>query len=178
MFRRPSYVHIDLRKPFPIQLITRKFSIMRDPIPEVADVSNFKLTKKRPLTELEEEFKPFQKLAFKPLPCHPLNIALPYPNPDLGDYTLKNPFLLFKFFLRDEDFEECAMHTNFNADRQNVQGHFKIIPHKNGRHWQPVCRGEMKIFIGILKYMGLHGMQGEIERYWNTDPKSPLYPAI
>ena len=128
----------------------------RVPNPEVNVIGDPKPKKKRPLKDIEKDIKSLQKLKFEPFSFKSLNLSLSYINPDLKKNVIRSLYRLFKIFLTDEDFQEFAEHTNFNAERKNADEHFKSTFYKKGKHWQFTCGGEIKIFISILQYVGLH----------------------
>jgi hypothetical protein len=92
-----------------------------------------------------------------------------------------DPRALFNYLFTQEDFEEIARNTNENAEKQGAREKFKpheitrkgipdvtIVTKGNGRHWQPLLAAELKIWLGILLYMG--AFPGKVaEAFWNGD---------
>jgi Transposase IS4 len=87
----------------------------------------------------------------------------------------EDPRELFAFFFPNSELQTIAERTNRNTDLQYAQEAFKGTPHLHGKHWQPTTAPELKIWIGILLYMGAfsNAMQ-PIEAYWNTGEWAPV----
>jgi Transposase IS4 len=90
----------------------------------------------------------------------------------------ENPRELFAYCFPDSELQAIAEHTNVNADLQYAQEAFKGTPHFHGKHWQPTTASELKIWTGILLYMGVHHSTQPIEAYWNTSDWVPINASL
>ncbi|KAL2046386.1 hypothetical protein N7G274_001833 [Stereocaulon virgatum] len=80
------------------------------------------------------------------------------PRPILPENTdVTSPYALFSLFWTDEMFEILANNANLYAEQQETH-----------RGWYATNADEMRVFIGILIYMGLHP-EGETPAYWHED---------
>src|SRR5437764_12862440 len=83
------------------------------------------------------------------------NVMLP-PDINSGD-----PYTLFTLFLTEKHFETIATNTNTYAALSGAGQPGK-------RAWRETTAAEIKVFIGILIYMGVH-QSPQVEDYWNRD---------
>jgi hypothetical protein len=92
-----------------------------------------------------------------------LHIPVSFSHSNLSTAVMKSPVTVFKHFLRNSDYAEFAHNTNINASTSNAREHAKSTPKGNGREWKETNAAEMKVFIGILLYMGIHPV-GSVKR--------------
>jgi hypothetical protein len=131
---------------------------------EVSDVPDLKSKNKRFLDIILEDFKLYDIL-FEKLDIYFMQNSLPYVN--LSFEVLEDPIKCFKYFIRDENFEEIARNTNINAYTYVVQEYWKTIPKLNERYWKNTNRVEIKLFIAILLYMGVNKVNSiKTETFW------------
>jgi hypothetical protein len=123
-------------------------------------------SKKLKAQELIAQIPPRESVTFEPLkmnsPSPPI-LHLPH------GVDIKEPLALFSLFINDELWEIVAQNTNTYAEvkRRGKEEHT--------RPWTPTYASEIKVFIGILIYMGVH-KEPRIEHYWRRDlTKGPLH---
>jgi hypothetical protein len=84
-----------------------------------------------------------------------------------------------KHWLRDSDYADFAQFTNINASAFNARAVSKATTKRNGRGWKKTNGLEMKVFIGIIMYMGVYPIGStECAGYWNRSRKTPWHPVI
>jgi len=88
---------------------------------------------------------------------------------ELASDDLPSPSSSFKLFFTDEEFEILAENTNAYA-RQKEAG-------RQGRPWRPTCGAELKIFFGLIIYMGVYRSTG-ISSYWSRNRELPAHDII
>jgi len=110
-----------------------------------------------------------------------------------GDLDLDSPYAIFSLFWTEEMWQIIATNTNAYALRQGAIQRGRDVGARrhygsdtlNQRSWWATNADELKMFIGILIYMGLHP-EGETATYWNRDilygplliyDAGPIYPA-
>src|SRR5205807_5200261 len=71
---------------------------------------------------------------------------------------LPSPLSFFKLFFTDEEFEILAENTNAYV-RQKEAG-------RQGRPWWATSSAEIKIFFGLVIYMGVYHCPG-VSSYWS-----------
>lgn len=89
---------------------------------------------------------------------------------------LDSPYALFSLFWDEKMWQILAINTNECALRQGAvqRGrHCGARSHSddnslNQREWWATNSDELKVFVGILIYMGVHP-EGETAAYWNKD---------
>ena len=82
------------------------------------------------------------------------------PRPILPKNTdVTSPYALFSPFWTDEMWEILAKNTNLYAEQEEWEYQ---------RPWYPMNVDEMRVYIGILIYMGLHH-EGETAAFWHQD---------
>lgn len=88
------------------------------------------------------------------VPKMPSELHLPY------DMDINNPYNLFTLFFPKDLWSTIAVNTNQYAKLKNANTAYD----KSGRHWWDINTAELKVFIGILIYMGVH-QSPAIEHY-------------
>ncbi|XP_067614935.1 piggyBac transposable element-derived protein 3-like [Eurosta solidaginis] len=90
----------------------------------------------------------------------------------LGDLSLSDeiisldtPYKCFAFFFTDDLFESIVHYTNWNANRQDIEGSFCVTV------------TEMRKFLGILIYMSVIRMPSA-DRYWGRHTVAPVKKAM
>lgn len=82
----------------------------------------------------------------------------------------RDPYALFSLFLPDSLFEAMSRNTNAYAARKLAGGD----PFPHARAWHPTSPAEIKVFVGILIYMGVHHITS-VEDLWRRDGKVPSH---
>jgi hypothetical protein len=123
--------------------------------------------KKRTLEEVMADIPDPMTVIFDPL-CipskHPPILHLP-PNIDTDD-----PYALFCLFWPERMWTTIATNTNLYAVEKRMKSEEDRM-----RPWHDTCSAELKVFIGILIYMGLHQSYAE-HIYWRDDfERGPLH---
>jgi hypothetical protein len=101
-------------------------------------------------------FEPFDTGPYRdPRPIHPTRL------------DFDSPYAIFSLLWTESMWEQLATNTNKYA---GIQGAVNQGPGNmtNQRLWWPTCTAEIKVFIGILIYMGLHQESGA-QDYWGTN---------
>lgn len=93
------------------------------------------------------------------------HLAVGGPSPE----ELPSPLDFFQLFFTDEEFEILAENTNGYA-RQKEAG-------RQGRPWRATCGAELKIFFGLIIYMGVYRSTG-IASYWSRNHEFPAHDII
>jgi hypothetical protein len=122
------------------------------------------------------------------------NILIQIPNPKDVDYepikmnesrppqvhlpegtNYKSALSLFSLFFPDSLFWEIANNTNTYAQMSRPPIPLANLPRTNQRPWYNTSVPELKIFVGILIYMGVH-REPSVECYWRTkQEEGPLH---
>ena len=74
-----------------------------------------------------------------------------------------SPYKIFSLFFNEEILIQLQNHTNEYAELQLSKS---PKPH---RAWKPTTTNELRAYIAIHIWMGVHGQLG-VETFWNTDP--------
>ena len=140
---------------------------------EIPDIPDPKPIRKRKIETCEASIPTYETGYAK------LHIPVSFSHSNLSAAVMESPVTVFKHFLRNSDYAEFAHNTNINASASNAREHAKSTPKGNGREWKETNAAEMKVFIGILLYMGIHPV-GSVKRaaYWNTSREAPNHPMI
>ena len=123
--------------------------------------------KKRSIEEVMADIPDPKTVVFEPMPIptrHPPILHLPSSlDPD-------NPYALFTLFWPEKMWDTIARNTNFYAIQKRM-----LCAKEGQRPWHQTCAAELKVFVGILVYMGLHKSYAE-HVYWRTDiSQGPLH---
>lgn len=124
-------------------------------------------------TEFAEGLIDTKTVHFNPLQQGPYREPGPKYPPETD---LDSPFAIFSLFWTEKMWEDLARNTNAYALRQGAvergrnstgsrQHDNKAM---NQRAWWPTNTDELKVYVGVLIYMGVHP-EGETSIYWNTD---------
>ena len=114
------------------------------------------------LTQLLREIPQYQDVAFEPL-----KMAEPFPSSldlPLG-INIESPYSLFSLFFSEELVALLSSNTNKYAKTKNAG--------QSGREWHDTTASEIKIFLAVLIYMGVHVSPSD-EDYWRTD-EEPIH---
>jgi hypothetical protein len=84
--------------------------------------------------------------------------------------TLLNVLGIFELFLSDPILDCIVKNTNNSEGR--AHGPWK--PNARANNWIPMIRKELKSYITIIIYTGLHIKQ-KLKTYWFTDPDLLYY---
>ncbi|PVH71393.1 hypothetical protein DL98DRAFT_381752, partial [Cadophora sp. DSE1049] len=107
------------------------------------------------------EFGPITDVAFEPFECEALRSAtatLPpdfLPSSELYDY--------FTLFFTPTLLQIITTNTNRYANQQRIK-----VKEENTRQWRPLVLEELRVFIGVLIYMGVYE-EPRFDMYWNQD---------
>ncbi|KAL1956703.1 hypothetical protein VTO42DRAFT_6853 [Malbranchea cinnamomea] len=126
--------------------------------------------RKRKLEEIMAELPSLEvvKSQYTPLQTVPRQPKLHIPNTADAD----SPYALFSLFLTEEIFDKIADSTNAYARAKLPKIH---DANTHARSWKDTNAAEIKVFFGILIYMGVHESPRE-DLYWRNDPeKGPLH---
>jgi hypothetical protein len=84
-------------------------------------------------------------------------------------FDIEDPLALFSLFIEEKLWDIVARNTNTYAEVK------RFGKEEHTRPWTPTCANEIKVFVGILIYMGVH-KEPQIEHYWRRDrTKGPLH---
>jgi hypothetical protein len=145
----------------------------RKPDFEIADIDDSVPNRKRKLVDIEPAIPTYDK-SYEKLPMEASRTR-----GNLSEDVLEYPLRIFKHFLRDSDYSTFAQNTNTYASRCNAKQAFKASRRGNGRHWKQTNGPEMKVFIGILLYMGVHPIGSAYRaEYWSLSRKTPQHPTV
>lgn len=114
------------------------------------------------LAQLLREMPHYEDVVFEPL-----KMAEPFP-PTVElppEVNIESPYSLFALFFSDDLIALLSSNTNKYAKAKNA-GQF-------GREWHETTTSDIKIFLAILIYMGVHISPSD-EDYWRTD-EEPLH---
>ncbi|KAG0290759.1 hypothetical protein BGZ96_005799 [Linnemannia gamsii] len=95
------------------------------------------------------------------------------------------PIHFFSLFFTEEEFEDLSGNTNANAALQGVTDSHQHHEEEKDDHggdddqsaWQDTTAKELRVYIGILIYMGIFP-QDYVEEFWNTSPYYPKHRFI
>ena len=122
---------------------------------------------KRPSKERPPE--PGLLPAFKPMKIGNL---LTYGRGNLPTDVPSDPYTVFSLFFTDYILQVLADHTNEYAEL-NLPPPEK----KHARPWFPTSPQELRVYIGIYVYIGLH-IEPDVADYWNISPDKPIHAAV
>lgn len=117
---------------------------------------------KRNLAQLLREMPHYEDVVFEPL-----KMAEPFP-PTIElppEVNIESPYSLFALFFSDDLIALLSSNTNKYAKAKNAG--------QSGREWHETTTSDIKIFLAILIYMGVHISPSD-EDYWRTD-EEPLH---
>ena len=91
---------------------------------------------------------------------------------------IDSPYALFSLFISEDIIQSISQSTNEYAQRKRVRDNDSDIDSPRpgaGRSWKDTTAVDIKVFFGILIYMGVHDSP-RIDHYWRQDPKEgPLH---
>jgi len=120
--------------------------------------------KRRSLPEVMADIPPIESVIFEPLntgPDREPQLRLP------SDININDPYALFSLFWPENMWQIISRNTNLYAIKQRlgrVQSEFM-------RPWFDTSAIEIKVFIAILIYMGIHDSK-RTDFYWRNDISS------
>jgi hypothetical protein len=117
--------------------------------------------KPRTLQEILDEFGPSDQVQFNPFQPEAHTNAranLPHSFP-----SQPQPIDYFSLFLTDDLWQTITTNTNRYAAFQH-----RTNPKERQRSWKNMILDELRVFVGVLIYMGMH-KEPQIEDYWNTN---------
>ncbi|CAG8786336.1 12240_t:CDS:1, partial [Cetraspora pellucida] len=94
-------------------------------------------------------------------PLHTGYATLPYEF-QLGIVT---PLALFQLFFTNEHLQKMVENTNKYEQIKGREG---------GRTWDPLTLSELKIWLGLIIYIGVHKINA-VEELWNRDEKKATH---
>ena len=127
------------------------------PSPSPPPPSPKKEETKRNLAQLLHEMPYYEDVVFEPLKMaelFPPTIELP------PEVNIESPYSLFALFFSDDLLALLSSNTNKYAKAKNAG--------QSGREWHETTISDIKIFLAILIYMGVHISPSD-EDYWRTD---------
>jgi hypothetical protein len=143
---------------------------------EIADIADPKPTRGTNRKKIEADIPTYQH-EFDKLDIDTRSISNPRSNLPM-DVT-NDPMKTLKHWLRDSDYADFAQFTNINASASNARAVSKATTKRNGRGWKETNGPEIKVFIGIIMYMGVHPIGStECAGYWDRNRKTPWHPVI
>ena len=83
---------------------------------------------------------------------------------------IDSPYALFTLFIGEDTIKYISQSTNEYARRKRAG---ESSP-GSGRYWTDTTVVDIKIFLGILIYIGVH-RSPRIESYWCQEPDEPLH---
>jgi hypothetical protein len=130
---------------------------MADVQPNPTNTSTLR-PKRKPLLKTGDAFILMDVLDF------PSKVILP------PGITSLNALSIFELFLPDSILNCIVENTNNSKGR----AHRPWKPNARANDWILITRKELKSYIAIIIYIGLHIKQ-KLETYWSTDPDSPYH---
>ena len=111
----------------------------------------------------------------KPLPKYkPIQIKKPFTRGHglLPDTTPNDPYAIFSLFLTESILETLVQHTNKYAFL------FPGPKNSHSRPWIPTTISELRAFLGVSIWMGLH-LESGIKDFWNTNAlNGPIHHPV
>lgn len=148
----------------------------RQPDFEIADIPDPKPKRGAIRKKIEAEFPTYEH-DYAKLNINTLSASNPKCNLPIA--VTNSPMKTFRHWLRDSDYADFAHYTNVNASAFNARCVSKAIFKSEGRPWKETNGAEIKVFIGILLYMGVHSIgSAKCAAYWSQSPRTPFYPVI
>jgi hypothetical protein len=145
-------------------------------------------THKRKLDEITAELPTKEELSQRLRPLIPSSEAPRLLLPPGLD--LESPYAIFTLFISEEIFEFISQSTNAYARREIAKlsdsattSATTAAAATTPRVWKDTTTGEIKVFFGILIYMGVHP-EPRIDLYWQQDRREgplhspPLYMTL
>lgn len=89
-----------------------------------------------------------------------------------ADIDITDPYALFSLFITNETIEEISDATNTYAHwkRQRLAEKFT-----QGRTWKDTNSAEIKVFLGIIIYMGIHKSPSLGDYWWANHEEGPVH---
>jgi hypothetical protein len=148
----------------------------RQPDFEIADIADPKPTRGGNRGNIERDIPTYEEEYAK------LNInttSVSNPRFNLFINITNDPIKTLKHWLRDSDYADFAQYTNVNVSASNARAVSKVTTKRNDRGWKETNGAEMKVFIGILLYMGVHPISfTKCAAYWSRNPRTPFHPVV
>jgi hypothetical protein len=143
---------------------------------EIADIADPKPKRGSNLGNIEADLPTYEE-AYEKLD---INTTMPSnPRSNLPVEVTNDPMKTLKHWLRDSDYADFAQCTNVNASASNARAVSKSTTKRKGRPWKETNGAEMKVFIGILFYIGVHPIGSTTcAEYWSRSPKTPYHPVV
>jgi hypothetical protein len=104
---------------------------------------------KRKLEEITAELPSIESIQYTPLRSMPREPELKIPK----DLDIKSPYALFSLFFTEDILQTISESTNKYARRKQTKFENSVI---QPRTWKETDPAEIKVFLGILIYMGVH----------------------
>ena len=143
----------------PIEITASSASSTSSPetsLPSLKKLKKLKKPTKNQLDDLLAAIPPPKDVKFNPIQMTASFAAKAKLPPDTEIYY---PCSLFSRFIPPEIFATISLNTNRYAEIKKAG---------SGRLWRATTTGEVRVFIGILIYMGVHKSPA-IEDYWTTE---------
>jgi post-segregation antitoxin (ccd killing protein) len=148
----------------------------RQPDFEIADIADLKPTRGSNRGNIERDI-PIYEEKYAKLNINTTSVSNPRSN--LPVNVTNDLIKTLKHWLRDSDYADFAQCTNVNASASNARAISKATTKRNGRGWKETNGAEIKVFIGILLYMGVHPIGfTECAAYWSRSPRTPFHPVV
>jgi hypothetical protein len=88
---------------------------------------------------------------------------------------IDSPYALFSLFIGEDIFEFISQSTNEYAQRKQAASGRSSSEFSPGRAWKDTTIADIKVFFGILIYMGVH-QSPRVDLYWRQDiQQGPLH---
>ena len=124
--------------------------------------------RKRTLQEVITELKPVDEVEYQPLRSTLREPELRLP----ADTDINDPYTLFSLFFTNDIIETIAKSTNLYAQRKRREFYQDTVI--QGRTWKPTNAAEIRVFLGVVIYMGVHKSPA-IKHYFEKTETSPLH---
>lgn len=96
-------------------------------------------------------------------------IAPDQPAQAYADSNIPCPGSFFKLFFDNDVYETLVRNTNAYTEFKNAEA-------GGGRSWKPIHTAHLKIWFGIVIYMGIHGPKsGKLSNFWHRDDHGPVH---
>ena len=116
------------------------------------------------IDEIAKELPLLESIDYLPLEAAPRKPVLILPE----SLDIDSPYALFSLFISDDMFETISKNTNAYA-------RIKQAGEMGGWAWKNTCAQEIKVFFGILIYMGVH-QSPRTEHYWQqNETQGPMH---